>query len=426
MEQKNLKLVLINAAFQMEYYSRRWKLFAETYTNCEVYLLTPTEHEWYNDKFNTFGSSFKTKGISGDNANYHVRVFHRNNHRFFGYSSPDLTDIIKDISPDFIYEIGGSPIELMQILSARERKFPTAKVALFSMRGPALTLRIKKDKCGLAKWFGRRTFYYISLLIQKYNYKHVDAIMCHYPDAVDCFRKEGYNGRIYMQTQVGVNKEWFYKDQKYRDEVRRKYNIDNDTFVFGSASRFTKDKGLDVILQALPKDGNYKYLMMGSGTKEDFDRLHSLIEQLGIKDKVIETGFIDWYEMGKYWNAVDCAVHVPLTTPYWEETFSLAAIQPQVMGIPIIGDTSGSVPYQIGYDEMIIPENNVDALRDKMFWVMNNYQEAMNIAKKMYERTMNGFEVQHLNKLFYDTITQDIIGGKYDPDKFDMANYYKK
>ena len=145
-----------------------------------------------------------------------------------------------------------------------------------------------------------------------------------------------------------------------------------------------------------------------------------------MQDKVIETGFIDWFEIAKYWNAIDCAIHVPLTTNDWVETFSLAVIQPMITKKPIIGDNSGSVPYQIGFDDMIVSEGDVKALHDKIMWVLNNKDKAPQIAEKMYKRTMKSFEVKHLNDMFYETIVYDVIPGKYDINKFDMTNYTPK
>ena len=79
-----------------------------------------------------------------------------------------------------------------------------------------------------------------------------------------------------MQTQVGVNAEWFHPDENSRKEIRDKYNL-GDSYVFGSATRFTKDKGLFDIIKALPKDGDWKFLMMGSGTPEQEEELKNTI-----------------------------------------------------------------------------------------------------------------------------------------------------
>ena len=161
--------------------------------------------------------------------------------------------------------------------------------------------------------------------------------------------------------------------------------------------------------------------MMGKGSNNDNKRLADLIQKNGLSDKVIMTGFIDWYDMARYWNAVDCAIHVPRTTSKWVETFSLAAVQPQITKKPVIGNTSGSVPYQIGMYDMIVPEGDIDALRQKLTFIMSNPAKAREIGIKMNNRTHNSFEIQHLNELFYQTI-QDVVKGIYDEKKIDMAN----
>ena len=90
---------------------------------------------------------------------------------------------------------------------------------------------------------------------------------------------------------------------------------------------------------------------------------------------------------------------------------------------PIIGDDSGSVPYQIGLEEMIVPEGNVKALQNKINWILGHKEEAKAIGGRMYDRAIKSFEVKHLNDMFYETIVEDIIPGKYDEKKFDMTSY---
>lgn len=422
---EKIKLVLINHSFQINYFSRRWELFAQDHPNVEVYLFAPSKFEWYKDKTYTYGSSNTIEAQDFDRTNYHRRTYRLKNHRFIGWDSPDFKTLLLDIKPDVIYNIGThNTLSLKQLLSIRNKYLPKTKVIAFSMRGPALNIRIKKDRCDVFRWIARRLAYAYNRSRLNFINKYTDAFFCHYPTAVECFREEGYKGPIYMQTQVGVNEEWFHEDNNYRKEIREKYSISDDIFVFGSASRFTIDKGIDIILKALPKDGNWLYFMMGSGSDDDLNRLKGIIKERGIEDKVIITGFVDWYDIAKYWNAVDCAIHVPLTTPHWEETFSLAAIQPQITKKPVIGDTSGSVPYQIGFEDWIVPENNIEALSEKIISVLNNPEQAKAAGQKMYQRTHNSFEVAHLNELFYKTIIEDVLEGKYDENKRDMANYW--
>ena len=421
-----IKIILINHSFQKEYYYRRWQIFARDHRDVEIYLLTPTKADWYATKEYTFSGAETVYGKAMDLDNFHIRLF-RLNIGGWSWFSTDYSRLFKEIQPDVIYHIGTHRMmSLIQVAFVAQRECPQAKLALFSMRGPASNLKLDKSPCGLVEWLNRRLRYFQMKQTWNYVRKKYTTICCHYPDAVDCFRKEGFKGNLYMQTQVGVNAEWFHEDVKARKEIRKIYNIPDSTYVFGSASRFSPDKGIDVILNALPLDGNWMYFMMGTGSEEDLKRLRAIIKKRGIEHKVIETGFVDWFEIAKYWNAIDCAIHVPLTTDFWVETFSLAVIQPMITKKPIIGDDSGSVPYQIGFEEMIVPEGDVQALHDKIKWVLENKEKVNLIAQKMYERTYNSFEVKHLNDMFYETIIEDVIPGKYDENKFDMTKYTPK
>ncbi|MBQ9558578.1 MAG: glycosyltransferase [Bacteroidaceae bacterium] len=418
------KIVIINHSFQVNYFSRRWKIFAEKHPNVDVTLFAHDKHEWYGAKSNTFGQAYTLRAKEADDGNFHIRSIRIRNNKLWGWTSPDLKPLFLEIKPDVIYNIGDHNMaSIRQMLTLRNKYLPQTKFISFSMRGPQQNIRIKKSKCSPVRWVARRLLYLYQRRNMPFVNRHVDAFFCHYPKAVECFRLEGYNGPIYMQTQVGVNEEWFHEDLEARKEIRDKYGIADTTYVFGSATRFTTDKGVDIILKALPKEGDWKYLMMGAGSNEQCERLRNLIRERGLQNKVIETGFIDWYDMTKYWNAVDCAIHVPLTTDHWEETFSLAAIQPQITRKPVIGDTSGSVPYQIGFSEMIVPEGDVEALHEKMLWVLNHKEEAKVIGERMYQRTHNSFEIQHLNDLFYDTLVEDVLPGKFDKRKTDMTKY---
>ncbi|WP_308597085.1 glycosyltransferase family 4 protein [uncultured Parabacteroides sp.] len=418
------KIVLINHSFQIDYYSRRWQLFAKSYPNVEVVLFAPAEFEWYKDSSYTYGKSSILKSKEVHDGNFHKRLFRIVEHKYRGWNSPDLKKMLLEESPNIIYHLGThNMLSLAQVIKIRNRYLPSTKVIAFSMRGPALNLTIKKTKTNIVKWIARRVIYFYLWKRLIFINKNVDAFFCHYPMAIDCFREEGYNGPIYMQTQVGVNEEWFHKDMEARNEIRAKYNISDYTYVFGSATRFSPSKGVDLILKALPNEGDWKYLMMGSGVDEDLERLKGIIKERHIEDKVIITGFIDWYEIAKYWNAIDCAIHVPITTLQWEETFSLSVIQPQITGKPVIGSTSGSVPYQIGFKDMLVPENNVEALAEKIKWVLENKDTVQLYGEKMYQRTHACFEIKHLNDLFYRTLVEDVLNGTFDLMKVDMTKY---
>lgn len=420
----HFSIAIINHSFQINYFSRRWELFAEAHPNVDVTLVAPREYEWYSGKQYTYTGGVTRTSTEVDKENFHRRLIDMTSKP--GWESDDYKPLFDSIKPDVIYLIGTNISALYQILKLRDKYYPSTKVLNFSMRGPAHNLRLDTKGCDVIhKLWRYYQFFKAKRTLSFYN-NHLDAVFCHYPDAIDCYQKEGYKGPIYMQTQVGVNPEWFYPDEDARKEIRLKYDISDDTYLFGSATRFSSDKGLEDIINAMPLDGDWKYIMMGTGSEEQIAALKKLIQKRGLEEKIIMPGMIDWYEIAKYWNAIDCAIHVPRTTKTWVETFSLAAIQPQATKKPVIGNTSGSVPYQLGYKEMIVPEGDIEALNNKIVWALNHKDQAKEIGEKMYKRTINSFSIRHLNDMFYDTLVEDILCGNYDLSKVDMTNYIPK
>ncbi len=418
-----MKIVLINHTFQEERFYKRWKLLAEAYPDVDVTLLAPETYKWGGGAALTYGKSYVQEGRTVESDRFHIRLIRLERHRYSSWTSQDMVDVILEIKPDIVYHIGEHTQDsLMQLLDLKKRnKLPNTRFIAFSMRGHQHALRIEKDSNPLVQVRKLLLYFVKKNKIKKFN-KYCDAVFCHYPDGRDEFIREGYAGSIYMQTQVGVDIDVFHPSQKAREKIRAKYGID-DAYLFGSASRFNASKGLSEIIAALPEEGNWKYLMMGWGRDDEVEKIKNEIATRGFEDKIILTGYIDnWTDMAEHWNALDCAVHMPLTTLQWEETFSLALVQAMATGLPVIGSSSGTVPYQVGPDGIILPEGDIQKMHDTFVHLMNNAEEGKKIGAKMRERAVNCFDIRPLNKLFYDTIV-DVKDGIFDINKTDMTAY---
>lgn len=418
-----MKIVLINHTFQEERFYKRWKILSEMYPDMDVTLLAPQSYTWGGGAELTYGKAHIQEGSIVEADRFHIRLIRLKHHRFSSWTSKDMVDAVMEIKPDFVYHIGEHTQDsVMQLLELKRKGvLPDTKFLVFSMRGHQQSLKLEKSKNPLVQ-FRKILLYAVKKnKIKKLN-RYCDAIFCHYPDGRDEFIREGYNGPIYMQTQVGVDTDIFHPDVQARQKIRDKYNI-GDAYLFGSASRFNASKGLSEIIAALPAEGNWKYLMMGNGREDEVAKIKREIAERGFKDRIILTGYIDnWKDMAEHWNALDCAVHMPLTTPKWEETFSLALVQAMATGLPVIGSSSGSVPYQMGPDGIIIPEGDIEKMREAFIRFISNPDEGVEIGKKMMERAVKCFDIRHLDEVFYDTIT-DIKNGVHDKNKEDMATY---
>lgn len=422
-----IRIIIINHTFQKPKFCKRWEMLANSHPDeIDVTLLAPAKWIWGKEKSMTYGSVDTLEGATVEKQNFRIHLIDMNETKLGDWKSKSIYQEIDNINPDLIYFIGGfTSSAVMQIIDYKNKKHLHYKICAFTMRGHTPTIDFKKNTKGIMKYvnfIGKKI-----ILEPRYNKfkKYSDAVFCHYPDALEAFRKEGYTKPIYMQTQVGVDTDIFHYDKKSRYEIRELYNI-GDSYLFGSASRFHFSKGLSEIIKALPKDGNWKYLMMGWGTDEEVKKLREQIAERGFEDKVILTGYIDnWEDMAKHWCALDCAIHTPLTTPHWEETFSLALVQAMATGLPVIGSNSGSVPYQIGPKGIIVEEGNIDQLAEKILFVLNNPEIGREIGLCMRERATTCFSIKHLNDLFYETIL-DIMKNVYDASKVDMSEYNEK
>lgn len=418
-----IKIVMINHTFQKRDFYKRWKKLAESHKDLDITLLAPGEWDWGSEKELTYGRVDHLVGEAVEAENFRIHLIDIQRNKLGGWTSQKMEDEILQIHPDLVYYIGEHRQDaLMQLFRFRSKnKLYAMKILAFSMRGHQQSLHLEKGNGLKGKIKSVVKYFYYKRKVELLNH-YCDVVFCHYPDAMSEFRREGFQHPIYMQTQVGVDPDIFHPDEAARIRIREHYHI-GDAFLFGSASRFNQNKGLSEIIAALPIDGNWKYLMMGWGRSDEVEKIKSEIVARHLEDKIILTGFIDnWSDMAAHWNALDCAVHAPLTSPEWEETFSLALVQAMATGLPVIGSTSGSVPYQIGPDGIIIRERDVSALRDALTDIMSNPEKRKTVGGKMKDRAVNGFGIYHLNELFYQTIL-DIMNETYDPDKVDMARY---
>lgn len=418
-----MKIVIINHTFQLKRFYKRWQLLAESHPNWEVTLIAPNKYKWDTRHSLIFGSDVKAEGFSMESGNFRIIAVPIIDLKI-GWISREMVQVIKDIKPDIIYHIGGhTQLSLVQCAKLVKNILKGTKLITFSMRGPAMN--IKKPRLRKFVQLPQWGLSYASYLLRRHNLKYFnkysDAVICHYPDAINCFREEGYNGPIYMSTQVGVDPDVFHTDKNYRYEIRDKYNL-SDSFVFGCAVRFLPMKGLYEIIEALPVSGNWKLLIMGTGDQRFIDSINKLIKGRGLQDKIIFTGYIQGDEIAKYWNAIDCSLHVPRTTEKWEETFSLAIVQAMATGKAVIGNTSGSVPYQLGSNGIIVKEGDIAELRDKINWAIEHPKEIENIGQKMMEYALNSFSIYHLNK-HIAAIFEDVKNERYSETLLDMTKF---
>lgn len=143
--------------------------------------------------------------------------------------------------------------------------------------------------------------------------------------------------RDYDVIPNGVTTEKYIYDEKYREIIRERYNIDKDTFLIGQVGRITKEKNqafsVKVLKQICKTHKNVKLMLVG---KYYDNEIQNFINENGLSEKVILTGPI-YDKIGKYYSAFDCFI-----LPSKNEAMGIALVEALSNGLPIV--YSNNVP----------------------------------------------------------------------------------
>jgi len=378
-----MKILAVNIAFRNENFYKRWRLLASNY-NLNVHLVGP---KYY--KYELIGKPliFKPEAVNEESFKVsHIDMKKRIRNDWF--SLKFLRLLIK-FRPDIIYLLGLETQNAV-FLSYFYKIFfnRKTKIGLFSMRGTKMPLNRFEFKW---RWH--------------YTKKIFDFINLHYPYGKEIFEQQAYyKGPIQLQTQIGVDKDVYFKSEERRQKIRDRHDINKDEFVFCSASRVDEIKGVFDIVTACKHMSNKKFRFFMLGDGKDYEKIKLEIEKHNLMDIIITPGMIEnGIPVAEYLAASDCFVHVPHTTKKWVDTFPLAVVQAMATKLPVIGSDSGAVPYQLGDNGFIVCEKNVKDLVSKMSFVINNKAKSLSKGLKLYNRAMTCFEIRSLNNFLFQT-----------------------
>ncbi len=144
----------------------------------------------------------------------------------------------------------------------------------------------------------------------------------------------------------GIDFSLFKKeDKKVSQELRKKYNIKDNDFVFIFVGRIVPEKGIEPLINAFKnlndKYNNIKLLVIGSPNFKGNFNQDFYNKMLSLKNEnIIFTGFIDNDLLYKYYSIA----HVQITPSLFEEPFGLTVIEALVMNKRVIVSDAGALP----------------------------------------------------------------------------------
>ena len=174
--------------------------------------------------------------------------------------------------------------------------------------------------------------------------EHCRRILCVSDYISDCCRSHlGNLPEKYRVLPNCTDVAMFSGAKRFRGEMRRQLGVGEEDMVFVYAGRLCPEKGALELAEAfrrldLPEA---KLMLVGSAwfdqnqTDEYQQKIREVIEP--VRDRVLFTGYVKHDQMPKYYGLADAAVMPSI----WDEPGSLALLEAQAAGLPVITTRSG-------------------------------------------------------------------------------------
>ncbi len=195
----------------------------------------------------------------------------------------------------------------------------------------------------------------------------------------------------------GINMNMYNGIEKDYD-FRRGVASDNEKIIM-YAGRLVYEKGVQNLIAAAPKIlagyNDTKFVIAGKGGMEN--ELKSLVNNLGIGNKVYFTGQLSYKDLCKMYKAADVAVF-----PSTYEPFGVVAIEAMYAGIPtVVSDIGGlNEIVEHGIDGMKTYAGNSNSIADSVLAVLYDHRLADTISKNAKAKVKN---IYNWNKIAQDT-----------------------
>ncbi len=238
--------------------------------------------------------------------------------------------------------------------------------------------------------------------MELYNYKHAAAALAGNRAAEEVLRRKGYKGAIAIIPQFGFDTEI------YKRSSPRTPRADHDPFTFGFIGRLKEEKGLPLMVEALTYLPEYcQALFVGNGPMKSM--LEELAEKLGVKDRVLFKGGVPTYEVPREMEKLDAFVLPSLTRSNWMEQFGRVLPEAMSCETPVIGSSSGEIPYVIADAGLVFKEGDARDLASNIQRLLDDPALYADLAKRGRQRVLDNYTQKQIVHQTYE-VYQQMLG----------------
>jgi glycosyltransferase involved in cell wall biosynthesis len=172
-----------------------------------------------------------------------------------------------------------------------------------------------------------------------------------------------YNG-------VDVNK---FKPAADKRKVKVELGFDPDDLAIVSVGRLYARKGLFTLIESMPavvkRFPKAKFIISGKGQSDEMHKLTAHAERLGVKNKIIFTGYYPDKKLPKLYQAADVFA---FSTFYEHHPF--AVLEALATGLPVVTTTVGGIPETIdsGKNGFLVEPFDPKAFSEKILYLLEH------------------------------------------------------
>src|SRR6266699_1167362 len=235
--------------------------------------------------------------------------------------------------------------------------------------------------------------------LELYNYRHAAAALAGNRDAAEVLRRKGDTGPISIIPQFG-----FDTDIYQRSEPRQP-RAPGDPFTLGFVGRLKDNKGLDLLVAALPELPHYcRLVFIGNGPMKE--HLVQQAQRLGVVERVILKGGLPTYEIPREMQQLDALVLPSVTRPNWIEQFGRVLPAAMACETPVIGSSSGEIPHVIDDAGLVFEEGNVQELVACIRQLLDDPELYAQLAAKGRQRVLENYTQEQIARQTYKVYQQ--------------------
>jgi glycosyltransferase involved in cell wall biosynthesis len=177
-------------------------------------------------------------------------------------------------------------------------------------------------------------------------------------------------------------------DPILRDEARRALNTPEESFNLGWVGRISHEKGLDVLIQALPLLSDLPVHLTVVGDGGERAGVETTAKALGLSQRITWAGVVA--DAGRYFHAFDALVLSSRT-----EGTPVTLLEAMGTHVPIVTAAVGGVPDVVSPSEaLLVPSENPSALAVAIRSVVLDRPQAMKRAERAHVRLQSQFALE--------------------------------